>query len=648
MIIDTMLGRWGTDYGYWNWGDSVSSLLTTIGNGINYARNNFNAWASLVRAYDAAGLVNWDVFAIFASGHLNSTGMNYGTDDEFFLNTDTIFTKSIQFKNSSGTVLYTINRSCGNIEGAVQALPPPPPYNLSAGPFCLGTTSKETLSWSGPAGIGVGPSGANGFWVDISTTSNFSSWYHKFVSASPTTAPDGFTSNPTDSPSMPPLVAGATYYYRVWNGTFSPQPWPSFVASNCAQPTLSCTGAQVTTNPSNPEANSTITTLTVNFFNNGSGSLMGATLSITAFGTTYSGVSFSPNPLSPNTSATGSISNIVAPATGGNYTITWIISGGNSNPNPTTCSGSIIIASKPYLRVYGGDVVAGADGLGTACGGTPPTSIITTYNNDSAGGYGGAGTQFGAQATGAINYFTSAMLRSSLPAPPNGLTFANTTPPSGGNYGGTFGSSPCIKDYYATAAAKGITPPIGPYTLPNSYNGIANGSHIVVYVNGDAIISNPITYGSWTTLAQIPSFYLIVKGNIYIDKGVTSLDGVYVAQDDGTGKGKIYTCASGTTPIAANKLADTPANGGCNSQLTINGAFIAQQVKFLRTFGTLSNAQASETPTSASRSCNGGTAAVCAGEVFVYGPELWLTNPGISSSSSIGSWQSVTSLPPVL
>jgi len=333
---------------------------------------------------------------------------------------------------------------------------------------------------------------------------------------------------------------------------------------------------------------------------------------------------------------------------------------GASGTTPASATVSILVARKPYLRVYGGDVVSGI-GFEPSC--TKNSSAqIAAYNRGSSGGYGGAGAQFGVQAYGAIDQFVSAMLRGSNPAPPKGLTFANTS----GTYGASFGDAPCIKDYFGTLATHTSSPlpfpggqdPDYPYGTPGNnyyqYTGnvklnagtIETGQHRFIYVTGDVTIGDAgntyITYagsGSWASLSQIPSFYLIVKGNIYIDGNVTNLDGVFVAQPraNGTG-GVIYTCSSGFAPVAQNLLYNVPNNNssGCASKLTINGAFIANQVKFLRTVGSQGLSSASEASSSANIA-----------EVFNFSPELWLTTPGLVTGGTV-QLDSITSLPPIL
>src|SRR5206468_719752 len=97
-------------------------------------------------------------------------------------------------------------------------------------------------------------------------------------------------------------------------------------------------------------------------------------------------------------------------------------------------------------------------------------------------------------------------------------------------------------------------------------------------------------------------------------------------------KGTISTCSvPGAGPFRSYDPSNAAANGmvgACNSQLVVNGSFVANQVYMARTFGTVSD---SANP----------------GEVFNYSPETWLSGSSLPNSQA-GSYQSVVGLPPVL
>jgi hypothetical protein len=170
-----------------------------------------------------------------------------------------------------------------------------------------------------------------------------------------------------------------------------------------------------------------------------------------------------------------------------------------------------------------------------------------------------------------------------------------------------------------------------------------------VYVNGNIFIDRNILYdtAARTTTNDIPFFALIVKGNIYIGPGVSRLDGLYIAQPtapDTPTNGRIYTCA----PSAGSYYTIATVYDNCQRQLVVNGALIAQQVKFMRTIFSLNQGGAREAPTDFAN----GTGTKAA-EVINYTPEMYLApspliNPNASSAASgIQPYDAIFSLPPV-
>lgn len=325
-----------------------------------------------------------------------------------------------------------------------------------------------------------------------------------------------------------------------------------------------------------------------------------------------------------------------------------------SPASPTVASRPVeacaYVATKPYVRTYGGDISAGG-GVETAPDTCPSSTgaAIIGWNKRSSGGYAGAGVQFAAYAMSTI--FDAASSLGASAGTPTGLSFANTsTSVANGRFGGSFGSAPCIPDYYGarpatvnplpasigTSLASGAygTNPATPgnYTLGGGT--VQPGVKATLYVNGNLFISSNIIYGgsgSWSS-ASVPSLRIIVLGNIFIDNDVTQLDGLYVAQPNGA-SGVIHTCAlnsSPYTPISNNVLTSQ-----CNKKLTVNGSFAAQQIRLLRTAGTLRQSDAAET--SASNNI---------AEVFNYNPALWIVQPPANTGAA--GYDSINSLPPVL
>ena len=337
----------------------------------------------------------------------------------------------------------------------------------------------------------------------------------------------------------------------------------------------------------------------------------------------------------------------------------------------TSCT---TVVAKPYLKVVGGDVIAGK-GFSPSC--TAETSRIVTWNRGATYNYRGAGTTYAAIATGAIDGFSSAQfaIGESNPAygdEPRGLTFANTS----GTYGGNYAAAGCIPDYYGTRPA---TPSATSWPGWNTANGFAAansdgtvtynvsgnltltggtitagnasrpGSNIRLYVDGDVYINGNITAenpsvpgGATNAVYYTPNFLLVARGNIYVASGVTQLYGSFAAQPNGTAGGNFYTCASGMgTPLALSA-----ANfNTCGSQLTITGGVAAKKLHLLRTAGTMSQDAGGQLPYA-----NNGGGYANAAEVFVYNPVLWLRQlTGTTGGSSAGgTYDAMTTLPPVL
>lgn len=410
--------------------------------------------------------------------------------------------------------------------------------------------------------------------------------------------------------------------------------------------------------------------------NNSNGSVSAPTSSIFTF-TPYSGGAGCPNVGPVNTSgpyAPGAPDYTIGPSTcnppgyqaGDRYCSEIDFTGGYNSgfvgPNgetystgfngPTGDRQCVTIVNKPYFKTYNSGVEAGGkfSGGGDCSGG----GALGGWNDNTGGQDRGAGSQLSALALIKITGFASAQAT----VPGTGLTFANGStdgsvtitndhenPQLGGNFDPTGGY--CLTDM---SPGTGSTIEPGGYVYPG--NGSVTGSQSI-FVNGDVYINSDVKYnlGGWTInvdgSTNVPSFILHATGNIYIDPGVKQLDGTYIAT------GKIYTCGQNSgggnfTPVAPSNMYAT-----CKNQLTINGAFIANQVDLMRTYGSLRNATGNENPSGGSHTCSysGGSNSkpVCAGEIFQLSPELYLSTPNVQLPSN-GSTQydAITSLPPVL
>lgn len=304
----------------------------------------------------------------------------------------------------------------------------------------------------------------------------------------------------------------------------------------------------------------------------------------------------------------------------------------STNPNPDTSSSCDIVQNRPFYKVYGSGAAAGGafSSVDSSCTGG---GELAGWNNDTgvspASGDFGASAQFSALGLGDIIGFASGQTPN-FGRWPAALSFANTNPAdiSSDTYnpdlGGHFGGTQCLTSEIAPANATSLPSnnisalPSGSYTVngPVTLNAgqIAAGKNISIFVNGDVYITggpdSGITYagssGSWKLngngSSNTPSFTLVVnKGDISIDPNIVELDGIYIAQPTTATStdGEIFTCDPGAGPPPPSFTTSLYSN--CKNQLTVYGSFVANQVKMLRTFGSLRD----ETPIAGS----GGTPA---------------------------------------
>lgn len=324
---------------------------------------------------------------------------------------------------------------------------------------------------------------------------------------------------------------------------------------------------------------------------------------------------------------------------------------GTSGGPVTSAEACAVVVYKPYISAVGGDVEAGApmtiNGSDCTTIGQDSDAGFASWNQENAA-HDGAGVQYAAMVLNYLQDFASAQ---GSGIAPSGLSFANTKDISGNNmYGGGFGSESCTPDYFGPAES--MTPT---YTGNHTLGGgdmnkavyvrggnltvggnttINNGTNTVVYVAGNVYINGNITFGgsgSYAAVTDIPSFSIIATGNIYIAPGVTELDGLYVAEPtSATSGGNIYTCT--TAPYAIAGLTDSVGTyfSTCNTKLDVYGSFVSERLYLLRTSGSLSTNKPAET--------------------FHYDPEIWLAEPSdvIAGKGGIGTYNAITSLPPVL
>ncbi len=312
---------------------------------------------------------------------------------------------------------------------------------------------------------------------------------------------------------------------------------------------------------------------------------------------------------------------------------------------PKVDSKCVTISSRPYFRAYGNDVVVGrsfANSSGSCVTGNTG-SAIKAYTTGSGAG-AGAGVQFAASATDAIEKFMSASMHNVLPPgsgndipkPDTGLTFANSSSPSGFDINAYANS--CIGDYKSLANNL-VNNNIdiwknSDFTLNVSNINTELNNHILL-VEGDLTIESDISVSgptSYSDISSIKTNLIIVRGNIYINPSVASIDGLFIAiKDNNNGYGGVInTCGSANTPDPAT----------CTNTLTINGAFVADEVKLNRLAGDISTA----TPNEESNNPN-------IAEKFIFTPDFYL---GLINTTSTPNeienvpYDSMTSLPAVL
>ncbi|HSH18081.1 MAG TPA: hypothetical protein VK978_01720 [Candidatus Saccharimonadales bacterium] len=352
----------------------------------------------------------------------------------------------------------------------------------------------------------------------------------------------------------------------------------------------------------------------------------------------------------------------------GLHTVTWSVKlneasiscGGEARPND-----SFIVMAHPFLKVNGGDVVTGSsfstvdNGVVEPCGDAPHNSKagIVGWNRGEAPTYAGAGGQYAVMAMGYIQDFVTDQ-GNGRPATSLALSNKNmqsdggyTVDTAAGRFGGLFDKIPCI-DYWGNkpsslpaltnkGSLNGLTGQYfheGDLTIHNTL--VQHGVRLTLYVKGDVNISGDIRFQNnmaAKSTAQLPVFKLIVHGRIFIDAKVNQLDGQFVAVPDGgyenafstyddPARGTISTCGEGFAVHSPTKITSNNMDAVCDRQLTVNGSFAANQILFLRTFGTLRNGQPAE--------------------VFNYTPEMWL--PPSDDALDDPVYQSVSSPPPLL
>jgi hypothetical protein len=667
MVINVMMGVRAQDTRY----DQPDS--ERYRNGIRLARQQFNRWERIVRAYDACTPPNPGPCTIPGasvnfnetydlSDTLNGYGVAYPDDGPQL--PETVFAPiggsnedMIVFRHANGTT-FTIKKKCGNLTGDQNAFPEDPPPGGSENPPTPPTPPN-------PPGYTQGDSNVNsscfvisgraqdprnaGFAVPIRITYRVGG----NVLATDTGGTASTTGNRTFSRPTPPEVRSSLAAVSVTvEGRGSDNQWfqltgsPISIGPCRTVPPGSC--GSFTIVPSVPDPNTAYEiNLSVTYSDPSTADAVMANggrfyANISGPNVNYSDANV--RPVTNNGAGRLSV-RVNRPATGavGVYRVQWGITGpfgavncadgveNNGSPDPPVI---FSVANRPFVSVRGGDVSAGT---GISLGGTDcavPSNQragIVSWNQGSTGGYAGAGTQYAGLALGRLQEFATAQGGGLAPS---GLAFANTSHsllnPDAGLYGGRFEGGNCVRDYFEGAQnvqqGDRVLSQLAGFPAGGA---IADGQRLTYYITGNLYVDSNVRFnGSYANASLMPSFRVVVRGNIYIAPNVTQLDGAYIAQPRtaSAADGNIYTCAP--TPFAPAGL-DVSLHNACNNALVVNGSFSARQVWLLRSAGTVSSGVAAET--------------------FNYTPEIWLSvtgsNPSLDGSAE---YDSITSLPPVL
>ena len=313
----------------------------------------------------------------------------------------------------------------------------------------------------------------------------------------------------------------------------------------------------------------------------------------------------------------------------------------------------------PFVKTFFGDISAGGTfGAGRAqdaCltgvnGSTNPSGRIYGYSVASRQTTGpdiwrGASTQYALQAKhDVVGFYSSA---NNNPGFELSLANANTSL-TAHNFGGNLGVDRCLFNYWRPVADL-VATQVDAIDLAilvdedqELYQPKTTGSAIrlsqssnpdpdlkaTVYIDGDVIIGDDIINNdvgtNWSGINQIGLIQIIARGNIYIDKDVTTIDASLVAYPENTTDGgHIYTCSDGTDTYAGTTNSSLASGhfSDCNRQLVVRGSLVGRQVHFGRIFDSVLN----EPPKSGYDLTK--TNATRASEVIFLSPELSLAQP---------------------
>ena len=349
----------------------------------------------------------------------------------------------------------------------------------------------------------------------------------------------------------------------------------------------------------------------------------------------------------------------------GNYDyIAWIQI--RNRPNTRySCPGNVVIAAKPFFKVWTNDVKVGggfkqADGSCTIA--NNEATIIGYGGDGNTDVFRGSSAEFGVFARGEIRNFFSAGRRSprpdtatAQPTPPHGLTFANaqidgitTSDPSDPrkvvNYGGMSGMDGCTDDWLSKIP-EGVTPTTeASVGVTDARNVIHNTRAGTLFIDGGSYSGRKAIFATRASDVVIRgnidggddrnnTLYIITSGNIKITANTRLIDAVLITTDT------LFTCTkSGGGAWSPTELFASCGGQSDSGKLLIRGAVIANAVKLQRTFGTRTDSDENE-----------GAIFNGAAEEIIFDPSLYITAPALlippREKTQIDF---ITSLPPIL
>lgn len=653
-IIANMYGMDGTDF-------------SSKANGQAWARAHFSEWEARIRAYDAAGFIDWSRTISTATApnmgggsgeYRNSAWFMDINDEAFHLKPDETITV-IEIRTPSGGY-FRLERKCLNLVGILSPVPDLSTDATIEARSLVNGTNNNSVVVDAAAGTTVFEHGI--------VTTNYGGKTHNVSYRIERSVNADMTCNaPYVAVAAGTVAITGNGYTSVWGP--ANVPWPRATTQRICQQLRITNRDDATLSGNNPAnrwatiagGNITMTVTPSGYVEQGVPIMMNGTITATGdfslsydihYTTTIPGLII-PAPKNTTVVVAGAynvdnlLNSMIPAGAPAGTEVCVIVSvsdptlpryfGGGANPSPL--SSCLTVVNKPVFMVNGGDIVAGAAVDTSGSCGVGAISGVGGWNSGLAPAYQGANSQLAAFATGTITGFATAARNMVGTTAPTGLAFTNTTnvniPLE--QYGGGLERVPCIDNHWAMPAA---TPPnIGAGNIGKTGGGggtgifqlssaitspitVDVGVQQIIYVTGNLRINRNITYagrGTWSGLRAIPALKFVVTGDIIIDNTVTDLDGIYVAT------GNIYTC---------DAAIDTGLYGNCGARLRVRGALVAQgKVNLMRTFGSISNA------------APGNVA-----EEITYLPEVWMAQwPEVGGGDNdSGTYDSITALPPVL